>query len=360
VRGSNVAGDNSASYVGCINAPTGTADLGSTATSACPSTLPVANPAGADYTFFVASGIAVSGPPTVTVGNIIECRVKDATRQCGSLLPVRSFDSTTPAGCFALAGTLTTCPTATSFTNANGYTMNLWGAVSATDPTARLEACVTPAQATASQRTCSGYLPANTYTVPATGESMGVAPPADGVAGSALIGCVKASTLCPAATPYPLIGRTASGDLTIQACRAGQSTCAATFMPLCNADSADVVPSTTGATTCSAAATTNGCLLQGGPISQCATLSANKFPIGANTANPYKFVAAIQNQQTATLLACATMGENATPNPVTVCKAGTTFKQRAYPAGEEQQGSLYACLSDVQQAHAQQTQNAML
>jgi formylmethanofuran:tetrahydromethanopterin formyltransferase len=131
-----------------------------------------------------------------------------------------------------------------------------------------------------------------------------------------------------------MIGRSASGDFTIQACRGTQATtCAAGYVPLCNADTNALTATTTAAAACSAAAENLGCLLQGGAVSQCAALSANRYPANGVTANPYKFVAAIQNAQTATLLACATMGENA-GTPVTNCKVAATFTQKAYPAGE--------------------------
>jgi hypothetical protein len=326
VRSSNVAGDSSASILGCINAATaGTGDLG---TNACPTDLPVANPAGSEgYTFFVASGIAVSsGNPTVTAGNVIECRLK-ASRSCGNLASMRAYNAAVPEGCIALAAS---CP-ATGFSSASprGFTFGLYGSTSATDGTARLEACVTsPAPASASTQTsCINILPAGTWTVPMSNQPISAALSTDGIV-TGLQGCLRAlNTSCPVVgttTYLPLI----SSSLQIQACRAVGSACPAGYVHLCNADvladgrcnGAQDTPATftpvTSALGCAAITTP----------AQCRALqNANKYPTTGGTA--FKFVVNVGS--TSTLIGCATMGTSIT------CKAASN-PIRAYPAGTNQ------------------------
>lgn len=328
VRNSNTAGDNSATIIGCIIVPSATNnDLGS---NACPATLPT--PTAGTFTFFVAAGVAGTNP-TVTAGNIVECRKNDANRSCGSLLPVRSYDNAAPAGCISLAGALTEC-LSSGFTSTAGYTFELYGPTIASgtnaDATPRLEACITnpqPGASAAAQRSCALVVPASTYTVTISSDPMNN--PGNGV-GSNQIGCARVNTACPkdsvTTKTYPLIGP----DAKISSCRAS-SACATTYITLCDA-TGTVLP-TTGVC---AATETLGCYLPpaSSNINQCSSLgsSTSKYPVALpTTASSFKFVVSIDNQNLFTFKSCTSFASAATTcNPAN----GSPFVNKAYPAGE--------------------------
>lgn len=318
VRQSNLAGDSAATILGCINAEANKGDLQA---KGCPTALPVAG----DYTFFVAAGTEVTAAPTVAVGNVVECRINDATRSCGSLAQVRKYNELQPAGCIALAGSKP-CPSS-GYTST--YSFGLYGPAATNDATAKLDACVTISQSVAADATtksCGLVVPASTYTIPVTSDS-----PADAaVTNAALQGCARANTACPASPSIPMI----DSSMKITSCRvtANPNTCGAAFVPLCDAS---VVPAagppvvagnTLSNTGVCDAANTKGCLAAAGAtFTQCAQLtSTSNYP----TATTYKFVVSLQSAATSTLVSCANMGT------LTACNAASPFDVEAYPTSE--------------------------
>lgn len=329
VRNSNVAGDNSASIIGCIAPPatggTGTADLGSS--NGCPASVPSLT--AGSFDFFVAAGLAVtaSGSTTagVTAGNVIECRKRDAGRSCGSLLPLRAYSETTPAGCVALSGSLPACIGAGYVTN---YAFELYGPTIASgtnaDATARLEACITNPQPStnAADRSCALVVPALTYTIPVSSDPLN----AD-LTGSNLLGCAKAgNTACPATsvsnTYYPIISNTTQ----IQACRS-QSACTSGYIPLCDSTTTGKKLPTTGI--CDGS-NTLGCLVPlANNINQCSTLTSNsKYP--TTLANPFKFVVGLANPSLFSFQSCTNFAALTDCNGAT----GSAYVIKATPAGE--------------------------
>jgi hypothetical protein len=320
VRASNVAGDSAATILGCINAATGNGDLGSN----CPTDVPIAG----DYTFFVAASTTVAGPPAVTAGNVVECRVRDATRSCGSLTSVRTYSATAPAGCIALAAN-NPCP-ATGYTGSAApglaATFGLYGPLAASDATARLEACITNPETAAgsASRDCSLVAPSNTYTVPINTDNLAITP----ASGSTLVGCARTNTACPApaapaTTYYPIIG----SDLKITACRAQAAAaitlCPAGYVQLCDATAGGSIDASGICT----AGNTKGCLAQLGVVAT----DCNKLTSSSNypTALAYKFVATLQNAATSVLTSCAWT------NTRTDCPAAAnTYDVEAWPTGK--------------------------
>lgn len=325
VRQSNLAGDSAATILGCINAATSKGDLQA---NGCPAALPVAG----DYTFFVAAGTAVAGAastPAVADGNIVECRINDATRSCGSLAQVRNYNELQPAGCIGLVGSSSACPSS-GYTFTSGAKFGLFGPFSATDATPRLEACVTNPQTAAgdSTRSCGLVVPSSTYIIPVSSDTVATATAALDPAN--LKGCARAATACPASY-LPLI----NNDMKITACRANAA-CPTGAVPLCDTVAANPanVAKLTAAGVC-AAAETRGCLIGSSAFtfSQCASLtSTSNYP----TATTYKFIVSLQTAQTSTLLSCASFGLTTGGAAPTTCedRADTPNVIEAYPTSE--------------------------
>jgi hypothetical protein len=320
VRNSNVAGDGSAKILGCINTAVGTADLGST--GACPVDLPVPNPsATTDYTFFVAARLAVATAPTIAVGNIIECRIKDDTRSCGTLMPLRKYNVQAPEGCIALAAGMTACLQTGYVGTVGSYIFPLYAPTSATNGAPKLEQCIAAPGASFATLSCNNIVPAATWTVPYSRAGLNVPIPADGVEGASLENCIRANTACPLGAPLM------SSSMRILACRS-PTTCPSGYVPVCYADNG-VTVQTTGA--CANGQTTMGCLGAGAAPTACNALtgvsSLTNYPFAAPDL-AFKFVVNVDTSQTANLLACAHMGTAAT------CQVAAPFTVRAYPQGK--------------------------
>ncbi|KAF6260874.1 hypothetical protein COO60DRAFT_1504511, partial [Scenedesmus sp. NREL 46B-D3] len=326
VRANAIAGDSSAVILGCLNAPSAnTADLGDG--KACPSVLPVSG----NFTFYVAIGVPIPGPAAATAGNVVECRRNAADKSCGNLVPVRAFGSTEVAGCISLLGA-GTCPE-TGYTKSQNYDFELWGPTSPTDATPRLEGCVTPPGTVAASYACSSIVPASTYIIPVSSDTLDASLPS--ATGPNLQGCARAgNTACPASF-FPLIG----SNLQVQACRgtrqAASSGCNATYVPLCDmqggAGGAAGVPQISGDGLCLGANTFACVAAAGSNFNTCAGLSsASKYPMSITGVLPsqYKFVVKVQPQGTYTLASCGVASAQATQ-----CNAASTFTNRAYPPG---------------------------
>jgi hypothetical protein len=255
-----------------------------------------------------AIGVAVAGPLASTAGNVVECRKNSADRSCGSLIPVRAFDSTALPGCISLLSGAATCPS-TGYTNSLNYNFELWGPTSTTDASAKLEACSTPPGAAAASYACSNIVPASTYPVPISSDNLDANVPS--VTGANLVGCARAgNTACPA-TFYPLIG----SNLQVDACsgarvNAAAGGCNTTYVPLCNmqgaAGGANGDPQLAADGLCTGA-NTLACVAAGGTLSTCPGLTSTRnYPTSVTgaTAAQYKFIVKIQAQGTYTLASC--------------------------------------------------------
>jgi hypothetical protein len=278
-----------------------------------------------------AIGVAVTGPPAATAGNVVECRRNaGAANSCGNLIPVRAFDSTATPGCISLLSGAAPCPS-TGYTNSLNYNFELYGNITATDASPRLEACITPPGAAAASYACGNIVPASTYSVPVSSDMLDANLPS--VTGATLQGCARAgNTACPTGF-CPLI----SSNLQVQACRgtrqnAAASGCNATYVPLCDMQGAaggvNGAPQLSAEGLCTGANTFACVTAAGATFNTCAGLtSASKYPTSVTgaVAAQYKFVVRIQAQGTYTLASCGVASAQAKE-----CNAASTFINREW------------------------------
>jgi hypothetical protein len=276
-----------------------------------------------------ATAVAVTGPPAVTAGNVVECRRNAPDKSCGNLVPVRAYDSTAFPGCISLIGS-GTCPT-TGYTNSLNYVFELWGPTTATDASPRIEACITAPGAAAASYACSNVVPAATYPIPISSDMLDANLPSD--TGANLQGCARAgNTACPTGF-FPLIG----SNLQVHACRGARQNavaggCNATYVPLCDmqggAGGATGAPQIAADGLCPGANTFACVAAAGSTFSTCSSLtSASKYPtsITGVVASQYKFIVKIQAQGTYTLVSCGVASTQAT-----ACNAASTFTNRKH------------------------------